>query len=324
MTRACRSTIASSRRTTSACRRSGRPLRLRAFHGQRGGHPPGVDAVHRGLDPHSGYQCEDRPALELYEPDFTVDPKTGVFSRACCACPCAAGDASRAPRDDDRVAFGAPGPSVVAAVEGEVGEAGAREQVLDLVAVEPAQADASCCRSAVAGSNRNVTSSVCVGQIARVFANRRVSTPSRRRWRPGARPRRAPTSHASFGSKTSNANSAAGRQVPADVRERGELRVDVQQVLEGAERAGHQREPAARRDRTSPSAPRTSSRLGGGFFARSDRQHRRATHRRRRTGSRAPRSAAAPARPARRAPAPGRPPPARARDKTRRRPTGRA
>ena len=43
-------------------------------------------------------------------------------------------------RDDHRLAFGPPGPPVVAAVNGEVGEAGAREQVLDLVAVEPAQA----------------------------------------------------------------------------------------------------------------------------------------------------------------------------------------
>src|SRR5262249_32109286 len=44
-------------------------------------------------------------------------------------------------RDDHRLAFGAPRPPVVTAVEGQVGEPGARQQVLDLVAVEPAQAD---------------------------------------------------------------------------------------------------------------------------------------------------------------------------------------
>ena len=38
--------------------------------------------------PDSGYQCENHPALELYEPDFTVDPDTGVFSCRC-ACPSA-------------------------------------------------------------------------------------------------------------------------------------------------------------------------------------------------------------------------------------------
>jgi AraC family transcriptional regulator len=37
-----------------------------------------------GWIPDSGYQCDDRPALELYEPDFTVDPKTGVFSCLLC------------------------------------------------------------------------------------------------------------------------------------------------------------------------------------------------------------------------------------------------
>jgi len=34
--------------------------------------------------PDHGYQCDDRPAIELYEPDFTVDPKTGVFSCLMC------------------------------------------------------------------------------------------------------------------------------------------------------------------------------------------------------------------------------------------------
>jgi AraC family transcriptional regulator len=34
--------------------------------------------------PDSGYQCENHAALELYEPDFTVDPKTGAFSCLLC------------------------------------------------------------------------------------------------------------------------------------------------------------------------------------------------------------------------------------------------
>jgi AraC family transcriptional regulator len=34
--------------------------------------------------PDSGYQCDNRPALELYEPDFTIDPKTGAFSCLLC------------------------------------------------------------------------------------------------------------------------------------------------------------------------------------------------------------------------------------------------
>ena len=34
--------------------------------------------------PDSGYQCENHPAIELYEPDFTVDPKTGAFSCLLC------------------------------------------------------------------------------------------------------------------------------------------------------------------------------------------------------------------------------------------------
>ena len=34
--------------------------------------------------PDSGYQCDNRPTLELYEPEFTVDPKTGAFSCLLC------------------------------------------------------------------------------------------------------------------------------------------------------------------------------------------------------------------------------------------------
>jgi len=37
-----------------------------------------------GWIPDSGYQCENHPAIELYEPDFTVNPKTGVFSCLLC------------------------------------------------------------------------------------------------------------------------------------------------------------------------------------------------------------------------------------------------
>jgi AraC family transcriptional regulator len=37
-----------------------------------------------GWLPGSGYQCDNHPAIELYEPDFTVDPKTGVFSCLLC------------------------------------------------------------------------------------------------------------------------------------------------------------------------------------------------------------------------------------------------
>jgi len=37
-----------------------------------------------GWIPDSGYQCENHPAIELYEPDFTVDPKTGAFSCLLC------------------------------------------------------------------------------------------------------------------------------------------------------------------------------------------------------------------------------------------------
>jgi AraC family transcriptional regulator len=38
----------------------------------------------KGWLPGSRYQCDDHPALELYEPDFTVDPKTGAFSCLLC------------------------------------------------------------------------------------------------------------------------------------------------------------------------------------------------------------------------------------------------
>ena len=34
--------------------------------------------------PGSRYRPEDHPAIELYEPDFTVDPNTGAF--ACLLC----------------------------------------------------------------------------------------------------------------------------------------------------------------------------------------------------------------------------------------------
>jgi AraC family transcriptional regulator len=30
--------------------------------------------------PDSRYQCDDRPALELYQPDFRIDPRTGAFT----------------------------------------------------------------------------------------------------------------------------------------------------------------------------------------------------------------------------------------------------
>jgi hypothetical protein len=34
--------------------------------------------------PRQRLQCENHPALELYEPDFTVDPDTGAFSCLLC------------------------------------------------------------------------------------------------------------------------------------------------------------------------------------------------------------------------------------------------
>ena len=34
--------------------------------------------------PKSRYQPDDHQALELYEPDFTIDPKTGAFSCLLC------------------------------------------------------------------------------------------------------------------------------------------------------------------------------------------------------------------------------------------------
>jgi AraC family transcriptional regulator len=34
--------------------------------------------------PKSGYQPDDRPALEIYEPDFVVDEKTGAFPCLLC------------------------------------------------------------------------------------------------------------------------------------------------------------------------------------------------------------------------------------------------
>jgi AraC family transcriptional regulator len=50
-----------------------------------------ADEIHKawmrfigGWIPDRGYECDDRPALELYEPDFTVDPNTGVFSCLLC------------------------------------------------------------------------------------------------------------------------------------------------------------------------------------------------------------------------------------------------
>ena len=37
-----------------------------------------------GWLPKSRYQPDDRPALELYEPDFVVDEKTGAFPCLLC------------------------------------------------------------------------------------------------------------------------------------------------------------------------------------------------------------------------------------------------
>ncbi|MGH8830331.1 MAG: GyrI-like domain-containing protein [Polaromonas sp.] len=34
--------------------------------------------------PQSGWQADDKPALELYEEDFVMDPKTGAFSCLLC------------------------------------------------------------------------------------------------------------------------------------------------------------------------------------------------------------------------------------------------
>ena len=107
-----------------------------------------------------------------------------------------------------------------------------------------------------------------MARSVRVFANRRVSTPSivnvasRRSVVAGGRDPRQ------LRIEDVERERAAGRQVLADVGERRELRRHVEQVLEGAERdvtSGKRRAPRS----NVSMRPSTSSRFGGGFFARS-------------------------------------------------------